>query len=94
MSAVATNVRQNKPATNAITASWAIGSWPAHIYPHEPGKARYLIRAHRIELLEAGALSSVGREIVVLGNRYQKWLEKQAVRIPGYAAPTRDRILE
>jgi len=64
--------------------SWAIESWPAEVHPNRPNRARYLIRTHRDELMAAGALVRVGRELVVLGARYTKWLELQASRVPDY----------
>jgi hypothetical protein len=64
--------------------SWDLESWPKHVYPGTTGRARYIVRAHRDELLAAGAISRVGREIVVLGSRYARWLEGQSTRVPGY----------
>jgi hypothetical protein len=43
-----------------------------------------LCRAYRDELLAAGALTRVGRELVVLGARYARWLESRACEVPGY----------
>jgi hypothetical protein len=39
------------------------------------------VRVHRQELVAAGALSRVGRELVVLGARYVRWLERKAVDV-------------
>lgn len=64
--------------------SWDLEHWPAHVYPHTEGRARYLLRAYRDELLAAGALTRVGRELVVLGARYARWLEKRSAEVPGY----------
>lgn len=37
-----------------------------------------------------GALVRVGRELVVLGGRYSRWLERQATNVPGFEiAPNR-----
>lgn len=72
--------------TAAATAphSWGIESWPADVYPHRASRARYFVRTHRDELLAAGALVRVGRELVVLGCRYTRWLERQATRVPDF----------
>jgi hypothetical protein len=43
-----------------------------------------MVRAHKDELLAAGALTRVGREIIVLGARYTRWLEAQATKVPGF----------
>ena len=64
--------------------SWAIGSWPSHVYPHSPGKGRYIVRCNRGALVAAGALTRVGRDLVVLGAPFTKWLESQANRVEGY----------
>lgn len=72
---------KRKPTSNAAEPaphSWDLEHWPAHVYPHATGRARYLVRVHRDELLVAGALTRVGREFVVLGARYTRWLERQA----------------
>lgn len=67
-----------------LSPSWSVSQWPEEIYPGEPGKARYLVRAHRDELLQAGALVRVGRELVILGDRYQAWLARKAAAVPGF----------
>lgn len=64
--------------------SWDIEHWPESVYPHSEGRARYLLRAYRDELLAAGALTRVGRELVVLGARYARWLERRTAEVPGY----------
>lgn len=70
--------------------SWDLEHWPSAVWPHSEGRARYVLRAHRDELIEAGALSRVGRELIVLGSRYTRWLEKRAAHVPGYEiAPNR-----
>jgi hypothetical protein len=46
-----------------------------------------VLRVHRHELLAAGALSRIGREIIVLGERYCRWLEKHTADVPGYQTP-------
>lgn len=64
--------------------SWDLEHWPADVYPHGEGRARWLLRAHRDELMTAGALVRVGRELVVIGDRYTRWLHAQASNVPGY----------
>jgi hypothetical protein len=75
--------RQPKPTPPNAT-SWDLEHWPPGVYPHSPSRARYLLRMHRNELLVAGALARVGRELVVLGPRYTKWLEKRAAFVPDF----------
>lgn len=67
-----------------VPHSWAIDSWPEHVFPNDRRKARYLVRVHRTELIAVGALSRVGRTLIVLGDRYDRWLQKQSGRVPGF----------
>ena len=77
--------------TNTLPHSWPINSWPADIYPNDPRKARYLVRANKNDLLQHGALARVGRQLVVIGSRYDKWLQKRAAYVPGYECPANQR---
>jgi hypothetical protein len=73
--------------------SWAVAEWTErapHIWPNETAAARQLVRAHRTELLHAGAIARVGRALIIIGPRYAKFLELQTSRVPGYViAPNR-----
>ena len=70
--------------------SWAIPNWPSHVYPHNSDKGRYLVRSNRTSLVRAGALIRVGRDLVVLGAGYSKWLASQSDRVDGFEiAPNR-----
>ena len=73
-----TNTAQSAPH------SWDLEHWPANVYPHSEGRARWVLRAYRDELLAAGALTRVGRELVVLGDRYTRWLQSKSADVPGY----------
>ena len=64
--------------------SWDIEHWPSAVYPHTEGRARWLLRAHRDELITVGALVRGGRELVVIGDRFTRWLQMQATNVPGY----------
>jgi hypothetical protein len=75
---------KREPSAQPAPHSWDLEHWPPGVYPHTEGRARYVVRAHRDELLAAGAISRVGRELVVLGSRYARWLEGQSTRVPGY----------
>jgi hypothetical protein len=72
--------------------SWDLEHWPADVYPHTPGKGKYLVKSQREKLLEAGAITRVGRDLVVLGAPFTKFLESQASRVDGFQiAPNRER---
>lgn len=64
--------------------SWSLNRWPADVYPNESSRARYLVRSNRAELVSAGVLSRVGRELIVFGDRYSRWLELKAANVPGF----------
>jgi hypothetical protein len=70
-----------KNSLQKIPHSWAVDEWPADVYPGRASKARYTLRAHRTELVAAGALVRVGRDLVVA---------QKANRVDGFAiAPNR-----
>jgi len=72
--------------------SWGLKTWPSDVFPNDTNRARHLIRANKDELIKAGALSRVGRELIVLGDRYSRWLELKSANVPGYVpAPNRNR---
>src|SRR6516162_8095584 len=71
-------------AVQAAPQSWDLEHWPVHVYPHEKGRARYLIRAHKLELVAAGALARIGREFVIIGVPYVRWIQKQVTRAAVY----------
>jgi hypothetical protein len=75
-------VSRSSPA--AVPHSWSIADWPLSVYPNDSRRGRYLVREHKGDLLASGALSRVGRELVVLGPRYFRWLERQASRVPDF----------
>jgi hypothetical protein len=69
---------------SVIPHSWPIDGWPPGVHPGTPERGRYVVRANKDALLRAGALVRVGRELVILGERYARWLEMQAANVPGY----------
>lgn len=73
--------------TVALPHSWSLKHWPADVWPGNSSQGTYVVRSHRDALLRAGALSRVGRELIVLGDKYARWLELNASRVPGYECP-------
>ena len=73
-----------------VPHSWALDEWPSTVYPHRPNRGKYVVRAHRDELIAAGALTRIGRDLVVLGTGYSAWLSKQSNKVDGFTiAPNR-----
>jgi hypothetical protein len=67
-------------------ASFGVKSWDDHpdIYPGSSKKGRRLVRLNRIELVNAGALARVGRELVIFVEPFTKWLQAQGRHVAGY----------
>jgi hypothetical protein len=78
---------KKSPQAQGLPHSWSIDEWPPAVYPGSGAKARYVIRVHKLDLVQAGALVRVGRGLVVLGARYARWLELKAADVPGYECP-------
>ncbi len=68
----------------AVPHSWSFETWPATVYPGTTSRARYVVRAHRDELIREGALARVGKEIIILGDRYARWLQRHTADVPNY----------
>jgi hypothetical protein len=69
---------------NPVPATWRIAQWPADVYPCTPTQGKRLCLAHRDELIKALALARIGRELVVIGSSYMRWLASKADRVAGY----------
>lgn len=79
-------------STAEVPHSWDLDGWPASVFPGSTSRGRYIVRTHKDDLMREGALARVGRELVVFGARYTRWLEKRASEVPGYVPPpNRDR---
>jgi hypothetical protein len=94
------NAKVKKPVSRAsalarpLSRSWPVSQWSekaSEIYPNTTAAAKYLVRAQRSSLLEHGAMVRVGRDLVIMGDRYERWLERQAANVPDYPiAPNRN----
>jgi hypothetical protein len=81
-----------KTQVPVIPHSWRQEDWPQGIYPGRSTKAKYVLRVHRDELIAIGALTRIGRELVVFGAPYVAWLQKNNNRVAGFEiAPNRAR---
>jgi hypothetical protein len=65
----------------SLPHSWRVADWPATVYPNRSSSARHLVRCHRDELLASGALTRVGRELVILGEGYAAFLARKIQRV-------------
>ena len=67
--------------TASISASWGFNDWPADVWPGNGARAQRLVRQHSDSLLKEGAISRIGREIVIFSVQYDRWMRKQAHRV-------------
>ena len=63
-------------ASKSDVESWDLKSWPAAIWPNDGKRARWVLRTHRPELIECGALTRVGKQVVVLSGGYLRFLRR------------------
>lgn len=76
--------RNGSSAAQLAPHSWDLEHWPAYVWPHSGSRARYVIRMCKRELVAAGALCRVGRQLVLLGAGYTRWLRKHGARAARY----------
>lgn len=82
---------ESKLINEKVPHSWAIEDWPAGVYPGRVSRGRYIIRSHRDELVAAGALTRIGRELVVMGAAYEQWMQRQSGRVAGFDLAVNDQ---
>jgi hypothetical protein len=75
------------PNTNQLPHDWCFTNWPRDVFPYTAQRARHLVRQHQPELVKLGALTRVGRTLVVLGAGYQKWLASNTPRVTDFDVP-------
>ena len=81
-----------KTKASPIPHSWPIEEWPAHVFPNKPTAGRHIVRKHRDELLAMGALTRVGRQLVIFGEGYGRFLARKIDKVAGYQiAPNVDK---
>lgn len=73
--------------TSPLPHDWTFDNWPGDVFPYTARRARHLVRQHQAELLRAGALTRVGRTLVILGAGFQKWLASQTPRVTDFDVP-------
>jgi hypothetical protein len=79
-----------KTKVSPLPHSWLVSDWPPHVSPNRCNAGRQLVRAHRAELIECGALVRIGRNLTIIGEGYAQFLARKAKRVQGYEiAPNR-----
>jgi hypothetical protein len=74
----------SKPKTEAAPHSWDVAEWPAHVWPNDADRARWIVRAYRDQLLYHHALTRVGKRLVVLGAGWTRFLSVRADDVKRY----------
>ena len=81
-----------KPKVSPLPHSWLVSDWPLDVAPNRASAAKHLVRTHRAELIECGALCRIGRNLTMIGEGYAIFLARKLGRVSGYEiAPNRDR---
>jgi hypothetical protein len=70
-----------RPQVESALGSWTFATWPLEVWPNDGAKARRVVRSNATALLNEGAISRVGREIIVFARQYDRWLRKQSHRV-------------
>lgn len=77
-----------KPIPAALPPhSWRTKDWPPFVYPGNCSSGKRIVWANQDTLVRLGALARCGRELVVFGGPYVKWLQSQGDRVSGYDLP-------
>jgi len=80
----------SNPRASPLPHSWLVADWPASVTPNRTSAAKHLVRTHRTELIECGALCRVGRNLTIIGEGYARFLARKLGRVEGYEiAPNR-----
>jgi hypothetical protein len=82
-------IRFNKPISD-YPHSWDLSRWPPEVWPGESNRGRWVVRSYRDELMRFGALSRVGKTLVVHGRGYTAWLNQRASHVASYLSNNSD----
>jgi hypothetical protein len=81
----------SRPKAAPLPHSWRVADWPPGVTPGRISSAKHLIRQHKAELIQCGALCRIGRDLTILGEGYAVFLARKQGRVDGYAiAPNRE----
>jgi hypothetical protein len=73
------------PAHN-VQHSWELRNWPPDVWPHDQKRAEWVTRAYRQGLIDARALTRIGKTLVILGAGYTRWLEQRAQHVAEFTS--------
>jgi hypothetical protein len=67
--------------------SWSVSKWPAHVWPGDSTKGKRFCRTYEDALLAVGALTRMGRDLVVMGGPFTEFMRAQAHRVGDFEVP-------
>jgi hypothetical protein len=70
-----------KQTPTTIPHDWTFANWPTDVFPYSGPKGRHVVKQNQLALLRAGALTRIGRCIVIFGAGYSRWLASNAHRV-------------
>jgi hypothetical protein len=69
----------------AYPFSWTLKNWPPDVFPGDARRGRSVLRQYQSDLLKAGAVTRIGKHLVIFGAGYEKFLKSQAHRVTQFS---------
>jgi len=76
-----------KPTAQSAPHSWAVARWPAHVWPGDSVKGKRFCRTFVDELTKCGALTRMGRDLVVMGGPFTAFMQRQRAAVQDFEIP-------
>lgn len=67
-----------------VPHDWTIKTWPPGVFPYDGKKAKRWIRTNQKALVKAGAITRIGRDIVIIAAGWFRWYAANAKRVADY----------
>jgi hypothetical protein len=77
----------SKPIAQAAPHSWPVAKWPLYVWPGDPVRGKRFCRTYVDELVAAGALVRMGRDLVVMGGPFTQYMLKQRDAVKDFEVP-------
>lgn len=74
----------SKPIAQAAPHSWPVSKWPAYVWPGDPIRGKRFCRTYVDDLVAAGALVRMGRDLVVMGGPFTQYMLKQTAAVKDF----------
>jgi hypothetical protein len=71
----------SKPTAQPAPHSWPVSKWPAHVWPCDSARGRRFCRTYEKELVKAKALTRMGRDRVVMGEPFLRYMDRQRAKL-------------